>query len=76
MPYYRVKEQNGIFIPQIWRWRYFAWEGISRDGGSHTWLEEYYQKGYCSCDTLEKAIGTINIYKKKSCGKIKIYKIK
>ncbi len=67
---YRVKEVEGIFIPQQGNF-FIGWKGIDRDE-NHLWFGERQQMTYCTFNYLESARERIKNYKLK----IKIPKIK
>lgn len=60
---YRVKEQQGIFIPQKWSW--FKWEGIDRYD-NYNWFDEDNQIKWCKWQTLQEARERIKSYKEQN----------
>ena len=58
---YRIKEIEGMFIPQARNW--FIWEGICHLFGQwQYWNIEEYQIKYCAVKTLEEARAIILSY--------------
>ncbi len=56
---YRIKEVQGKFIPQVWR---FGWESIDRKH-RYIWYSEDHQLLWCAWDTLEQARERIKKYR-------------
>ena len=72
---YRVKEVDGLFIPQKYEFL-IGWEGVPREGW-YLWESNFRQIQHCSFQTLEEARERIKNYKLQiKIPKFKIHKEK